>query len=355
MPPHAPPLLYIMSVLGAVALYLMMKPAASGTGGSTGRAGHVAGIILGLGVFAWLLKTCIDLFAPEGGSPEVLFLIFSVIALASSVRMITHSRPVYSALYFVMVVLSSAALFLLLGAEFMAFALIIVYAGAILITYMFVLMLAQQSDDPNRDTGDISSGAEYDRLPREPAMAAVMGFLMLALLGSMVYDGVADLKDAPNAQQAALRDLLQLNRMPRELDAIVASLVAEDGAEPVWRSSGEAVYAEGNKVFVDVAVPGRVHQQIELTPEYVPSNVQHVGLALVAKFPVSLELAGIILLLAMFGAAVLSRRQIELSEDELREAAGLHRMTALDDADHDESAGSGKSDRPSSSGQGGSR
>ncbi len=42
--------------------------------------------------------------------------------------------------------------------------------------------------------------------------------------------------------------------------------------------------------------------------------------------PVSLELAGVILLLAMFGAVVLARKQIEIGEDDVREAAGMQRL-----------------------------
>ncbi len=62
-----------------------------------------------------------------------------------------------------------------------------------------------------------------------------------------------------------------------------------------------------------------------------------MGLALVADFPVSLELAGVILLLAMFGAVVFARRQIELSEDEIREAAGLPRLAFASDEDEEAS------------------
>ena len=64
------------------------------------------------------------------------------------------------------------------------------------------------------------------------------------------------------------------------------------------------------------------------------SNVQMVGLDLVAKYPASLELAGVVLLMAMFGAVVLARRQIELGEDERRKAAGLGGMV-LDVPEHE--------------------
>ena len=71
--------------------------------------------------------------------------------------------------------------------------------------------------------------------------------------------------------------------------------------------------------------------RIELPEAALPENVQRVGLALVAKFPVSLELAGVILTMAMFGAVVLARKQIDLEEDETREAAGLPRYSFDED------------------------
>mgnify|MGYP007048891253 CR=1 FL=1 len=73
---------------------------------------------------------------------------------------------------------------------------------------------------------------------------------------------------------------------------------------------------------VDVVVDG-APRTVELPIAALPTNTQLVGWALVAVFPVSLEIAGVILLMAMFGAVVLARRQIDLSEDEVRVAAGL--------------------------------
>src|SRR5438552_3875746 len=176
---------YIACVIGSAGLYLMLRPGP--------RAAKAVGALIGAGVLAWLLIPSASLLADPvtGGEtkPGVFFTMFSLIALASAVRMITHDRPVYAALYFVMVVLSSAGLFLMLQAEFMAFALVIVYAGAILITYMFVLMLAHQAPDAEHPDQE----AEYDRVPREPMAGAVVGFLILALLTRMTYDGAGKL------------------------------------------------------------------------------------------------------------------------------------------------------------------
>jgi len=65
---------------------------------------------------------------------------------------------------------------------------------------------------------------------------------------------------------------------------------------------------------------------VTLDGDAAPTNSEALGHALVAEFPVSLELAGVILLMALFGAVVLARRQMELAEDERRAAAGLPRI-----------------------------
>jgi len=325
-----PTTLYTICVLGAAAMFLVMRPGR--------RAVKLIGAVLGLGAIAWFLAASVNIVAPETREkPELLYRIFTLIAIASAVRMITHSRPVYCALYFVMVVLSSAALFLLLAAEFMAFALIIVYAGAILVTYMFVLMLAQQSPDP-----DHPDAAAYDRIPREPAAACVVGFLLLAVLGNVITLAPQEMTDPPSAREAALAQIAELNDMPRQLEAVVEDRAP--GAAVQWGEDGRAVSILNNETaVVSVIMPDdTVPTQLELSPEEAPGNVQLVGLALVAKFPVSLELAGIILLLAMFGAVVLARRQIELGEDELRVAAGYRRLAEEGDADPDAAKGGGR-------------
>ena len=82
----------------------------------------------------------------QGGSGlSLYFWIFSAVALGGALRVVTHTRPVYSALYFVLTVFATAGLFILLWAEFMAAALVLIYAGAILITYVFVIMLASSA------------------------------------------------------------------------------------------------------------------------------------------------------------------------------------------------------------------
>ena len=101
---------------------------------------------------------------------------------------------------------------------------------------------------------------------------------------------------------------------------------------------------EGGDAYVLVRTAESTEpQMVELPDDAMPQNIEQVGLALIAKFPVSLELAGVILLMAMFGAVVLAQRQIELSEQEKQAAAG----------GDGQRRGGGISDAPPAAGTGG--
>jgi NADH-quinone oxidoreductase subunit J len=122
----------------------------------------------------------------------VYFWIFSAIALIGAVRVVTHARPVYSALYFVLTVFATAGLFVLQWAQFMAAALVIIYAGAILVTYVFVIMLAAQAQSGG-DEKPLAGLAEYDIKSREPLLATAVGFVTLAVLLLLIFDAGGNL------------------------------------------------------------------------------------------------------------------------------------------------------------------
>jgi NADH:ubiquinone oxidoreductase subunit 6 (subunit J) len=103
----------------------------------------------------------------------ILFYAFSAIAIVAGCLLVTQHNPARAALSFALVVLSTCGLFLLLAAPFLMVATIIIYAGAIIVMFLFVLMLAQQEGFSN---ADIRS--------REPLLASITGFV---LLGALVY------------------------------------------------------------------------------------------------------------------------------------------------------------------------
>ncbi|MGH9490327.1 MAG: NADH-quinone oxidoreductase subunit J family protein [Terriglobales bacterium] len=81
-----------------------------------------------------------------------LFFIFGAIALAGAINLLVQRTPIFSALSLVAVMGALAVLYLLLGAEFIAFIQVLVYAGAIMVLFVFVIMLlnAQQPETSRR-------------------------------------------------------------------------------------------------------------------------------------------------------------------------------------------------------------
>lgn len=71
----------------------------------------------------------------------ILFYMFSAVLLLSAVMVIAAKNPVHSVLFLVLAFFNAAGLFLLLGAEFLAFLLVIVYVGAVAVLFLFVVMM----------------------------------------------------------------------------------------------------------------------------------------------------------------------------------------------------------------------
>ena len=109
---------------------------------------------------------------------EVLFFVASLGALAGAIGVVALRNPFYSVLALVVHLLALAALFLLLRAEFVAAAQVVVYAGAVMVLYVFVVAYIGGEDPPMRRLGPPLTGAA-------PLFAlALFVELCLATLGS---------------------------------------------------------------------------------------------------------------------------------------------------------------------------
>jgi NADH-quinone oxidoreductase subunit J len=159
------------SALGLVAIYLLLpraKPFPPYYGAAAGA--------LALFAAGRLLVRADDILVET-----ILFYVFAGLAILFGALMITQRNPVHAALCFAMVVLSTCGLFLLQAAPFLMAATIIIYAGAIVVTFLFVIMLAQQAGQ-----------SSADQRSREPFLASVAGFVLLAALLSLLqrtYNG----------------------------------------------------------------------------------------------------------------------------------------------------------------------
>jgi NADH-quinone oxidoreductase subunit J len=81
------------------------------------------------------------------GITQILFWILSIIALFSAVMMVTSKNPVYSVLWLIVTFFTISGHYILLNAQFLAVVNIIVYAGAIMVLFLFVIMLMNLNKD----------------------------------------------------------------------------------------------------------------------------------------------------------------------------------------------------------------
>jgi NADH-quinone oxidoreductase subunit J len=161
--PLSPNLLLAGAVTAAaVSLWLLLPRR------SSGRAARWAGTLLGLAALAGFILTGRRL---GGLGEEAVFLIVSLVAVVSGAATVVSRSPVYAAIWFALALAGVSGVLLVLGAQFLGVATIVVYAGAILVMFLFVLMLAQPA-----------GLAPYDRVSNEPLLSAVAGAVLLGVL-----------------------------------------------------------------------------------------------------------------------------------------------------------------------------
>src|SRR5712692_1958366 len=127
----------------------------------------------------------------------IMFYLFALVAVAAGVMVVSAKNPVHSVLFLILAFFNSAGLFVLLGAEFLAMILVIVYVGAVAVLFLFVVMML------DIDFAELRSG-----FMRYLPIGALVGFILLAelmlILGSWVIaPGLAGLQAAPLPPTAA--------------------------------------------------------------------------------------------------------------------------------------------------------
>jgi NADH-quinone oxidoreductase subunit J len=151
----------------------------------------------------------------------LIFTVAAAAAVAGGVGVIASAQPVRSALSLLMVLGSLAVLYLLLAAEFIAVLQVIVYAGAIVVLFLFVIMLLHAR----------SGEGHQEKLPRQRSagliLAAVflgvLGYAMLTARGGALF-GVSLLADVPSgfgSAQGVGRVLFSAYLLPFEVASVV--------------------------------------------------------------------------------------------------------------------------------------
>ncbi len=101
----------------------------------------------------------------------ILFYVFAALAVAAGVLVVSSRNPVHSVLFLIVAFFNAAGMFVLIGAEFLAMILVIVYVGAVAVLFLFVVMML------NIDFADLRSG-----FVRYLPVGALVGLILLAEL-----------------------------------------------------------------------------------------------------------------------------------------------------------------------------
>ena len=120
-----------------------------------------------------------------------LFYVFSAVLLGAAFRVITAKSPVYAALYLVLAFFSAACVWILLRAEFLAIALVLVYVGAVMVLFLFVVMML-----------DVDMGSLREGFWKHFPVAAIVGVIIALEMAAVLLPGFR-LVDAPVVAAAA--------------------------------------------------------------------------------------------------------------------------------------------------------
>ncbi len=167
------------------------------------------------------------------------FYLFAAITIASAFLVIASRQPVHSVLFLILAFFNSAGLFMLVGAEFLALLLVVVYVGAVAVLFLFVVMMLDV------DFAELRQGfLQY--LPIGALVAVILVLELILVLGATVFDA---------------------------------------------------------EVALDTGMPMPPLEEI--------SNIEAIGLVLYTDYVYFFQAAGLVLLVAMVGAIVLTLRHRE--------------------------------------------
>jgi len=217
-------------------------------------------------------------------SEDVMFWVFGLSALFCGVLMITARNPVYAALWFALTTLATCGLFLLQSAPFLAAATVIVYAGAVIVTFLFVIMLAQQS-----------GAAGYDRQSSQGFLATLTAFVLLGAIAMTLQTEKLEFATAVVPTESVPEVAASAEAAPAPAPSTAAS-----PAPPMGMSLPAAETAVP-------PVPGNLLSKAD--DDHPVGNLKGLGRSLFGDYLFAVELAGTLLLIASIGAIAIAPRR----------------------------------------------
>jgi NADH-quinone oxidoreductase subunit J len=196
--------------------------------------------------------------------PMLVFLVIGTIAVAASILVVAMRNPVHSALFLLLTFLCVAVLFVIKSAEFVAAVQVLVYAGGIMVLFLFVVMLINHRELP-----------EEKVLSKFWAPGLLVGIGLFALFFAIV----------------------------------------RSGAYPDPVANPEKKLNSVNETYLEQH-PRDPNKLVRRTRERDNHNAEAVGMALYTDYLVPFEVASLFLLVAMIGAIVIGKRELSAEEEE---------------------------------------
>ncbi len=112
-------------------------------------------------------------------SEPILFYLLATVCIIGAISVISQKNPVYSIISLIVTLVSLAIIFLLLGAQFLAAVQVIVYAGAIMVLFLFVVMLLNLGKDHSGEESD-------DKLFIQKKTAIILGGTLFVIIGLVI-------------------------------------------------------------------------------------------------------------------------------------------------------------------------
>lgn len=201
----------------------------------------------------------------------VLFVAFAAILLGASLAVISVRNPVHAALFLVLAFFTAAGLWILLEAEFLALTLVLVYVGAVMVLFLFVVMMLDVNIDRLRQ-------GFWSNLP----LAGLVGVLMAAEMVALLWRGAATPGAVPGIPPAGYSNTKALGRVlyteyvfPFELAAVVL-LVAIVAAIAITLRHKKATKFQDARAQLAVRAGDRV-RMVDMPSEAGPAAIGRQG------------------------------------------------------------------------------
>ena len=223
------------------------------------------------------------------GTEPILFTVFGVLAVGSAISVIAFKNPIHSALALVLTFFSLAGLFVLLGAYFVAVVQVIVYAGAIMVLFLFVIMLL--------NLGSLQTARQVSTAK---VFSVILGFILaveVIYIGVNVYNGTAVARS--QTESAAVGD------------TITSEQLKQIGAYQLDRTRINSDYVPQvatQKTDVETLTANEANELIKKLQAEM-GRTDRIGTVLFSKFLLPFEVTSLILLAALIGVIALVKRE----------------------------------------------